>query len=405
MENKISEISELFSNTRKQTLSLCDNLEPEDMVIQPSKNVSPIKWHLGHTTWFFEKFILTEMNENYKPFNKDYNYIFNSYYNSVGEFNPRNKRGALNRPLLKDIIKYRNYVTENILDFIKKTKNNTISFLVELGSNHEQQHQELILMDIKNIFYNNPLMPAFNPIENTSKKKSTNEFLSNSTKKFTYGNNEDIFCYDNELPVAEKDLDPFKIYAMVTNGEWKNFIDDGGYKNHEYWLSDGWDFIKNNKLERPMYWIDNNNYFTLNGVKKIDNDKPVSHISFYEADAYARYKNKRLPSEFELEYYLKQFSKKGNFLENKIYHEVEEDSENVYGNLWVWTNSNYVPYKKYKPYEGNLGEYNNKFMCNQFVLKGGSHSTSKNHIRASYRNFFYPSDTWQFCGVRLADDI
>tara|TARA_B100001115_G_scaffold183429_1_gene182261 strand:- start:304 stop:1521 length:1218 start_codon:yes stop_codon:yes gene_type:complete len=405
MENKISEISELFSNTRKQTLSLCDNLEPEDMVIQPSKNVSPIKWHLGHTTWFFEKFILTEMNENYKPFNKDYNYIFNSYYNSVGEFNPRNKRGALNRPLLKDIIKYRNYVTENILDFIKKTKNNTISFLVELGSNHEQQHQELILMDIKNIFYNNPLMPAFNPIENTSKKKSTNEFFSNSTKKFTYGNDEDIFCYDNELPVAEKDLDPFKIYAMVTNGEWKNFIDDGGYKNHEYWLSDGWDFIKNNKLERPMYWIDNNNYFTLNGVKKIDNDKPVSHISFYEADAYARYKNKRLPSEFELEYYLKQFSKKGNFLENKIYHEVEEDSENVYGNLWVWTNSNYVPYKKYKPYEGNLGEYNNKFMCNQFVLKGGSHSTSKNHIRASYRNFFYPSDTWQFCGVRLADDI
>ncbi len=405
MENKISEISELFSNTRKQTLSLCENLEPEDMVIQPSKNVSPIKWHLGHTTWFFEKFILTEMNENYKPFNKDYNYIFNSYYNSVGEFNPRNKRGALNRPLLKDIIKYRNYVTENILDFIKKTKNNTISFLVELGSNHEQQHQELILMDIKNIFYNNPLMPAFNPIENTSKKKSTNEFFSNSTKKFTYGNDEDIFCYDNELPVAEKYLDPFKIYAMVTNGEWKNFIDDGGYKNHEYWLSDGWDFIKNNKLERPMYWIDNNNYFTLNGVKKIDNDKPVSHISFYEADAYARYKNKRLPSEFELEYYLKQFSKKGNFLENKIYHEVEEDSENVYGNLWVWTNSNYIPYKKYKPYEGNLGEYNNKFMCNQFVLKGGSHSTSKNHIRASYRNFFYPSDTWQFCGVRLADDI
>ena len=405
MENKISEISELFSNTRKQTLSLCDNLEPEDMVIQPSKNVSPIKWHLGHTTWFFEKFILTEMNENYKPFNKDYNYIFNSYYNSVGEFNPRNKRGALNRPLLKDIIKYRNYVTENILDFIKKTKNNTISFLVELGSNHEQQHQELILMDIKNIFYNNPLMPAFNPIENTSKKKSANEFLSKSIKKFTYGNDEDIFCYDNELPVAEKDLDPFKIYAMVTNGEWKNFIDDGGYKNHEYWLSDGWDFVKNNKLERPMYWIDNNNYFTLNGVKKIDNDKPVSHISFYEADAYARYKNKRLPSEFELEYYLKQFSKKGNFLENKIYHEVEEDSENVYGNLWVWTNSNYIPYKKYKPYEGNLGEYNNKFMCNQFVLKGGSHSTSKNHIRASYRNFFYPSDTWQFCGVRLADDI
>ena len=179
MENKISEISELFSKTRHQTLSLCENLEPEDMVIQPSKNVSPLKWHLGHTTWFFEKFILSEMDENYKPFNKDFNYIFNSYYNSVGEYNPRDKRGSLNRPLYKDVVNYRNYVTENIIDFLKKTKNNRTSFLVELGSNHEQQHQELMLMDIKNIFYNNPLMPTYNPINDKSKinESNPNDFI------------------------------------------------------------------------------------------------------------------------------------------------------------------------------------------------------------------------------------
>ena len=405
MENKLSQITELFSKTRQQTLSLCENLEAEDMVIQPSKNVSPLKWHLGHTTWFFEKFILSELDESYKPFNKDYNYIFNSYYNSVGEYNPRNKRGSLNRPILKDVVKYRHYVTENIIDFLKRTKNNRTSFLVELGSNHEQQHQELMLMDIKNIFYNNPLMPTYNSKDDKPATKEKNELILETAKEFKYGNNEDIFCYDNELPVSETQLDPFKMYSFVTNGEWKEFINDGGYKNHEYWLSDGWDFVNNNKLQRPMYWIDNNNYFTLNGVKKIDNEKPVSHISFYEADAFARYKNKRLPTEFELEYFLKQSEKKGNFLENKIFHEVEEKADDVYGNLWAWTSSNYTPYKKYKPYEGNLGEYNNKFMCNQFVLKGGSHSTSINHIRASYRNFFYPSDTWQFCGVRLADDI
>ena len=405
MENKISEISELFSKTRHQTLSLCENLEPEDMVIQPSKNVSPLKWHLGHTTWFFEKFILSEMDENYKPFNKDFNYIFNSYYNSVGEYNPRDKRGSLNRPLFKDVVNYRNYVTENIIDFLKKTKNNRTSFLVELGSNHEQQHQELMLMDIKNIFYNNPLMPTYNPINDKSKINERNELIVKSAEELSYGNDKDVFCYDNELPTAKIKLDPFKIFSFVTIGEWKEFINDGCYQKHQYWLSDGWDFVKNNKLKRPMYWIDNNNYFTLNGVKKLDNNKPVSHISFYEADAFARYKNKRLPSEFEMEYFLKKSEKKGNFLENKVFHEIEEEADSVYGNLWAWTNSNYVPYKKYKPYEGNLGEYNNKFMCNQFVLKGGSHSTSKNHIRASYRNFFYPNDTWQFCGLRLAEDI
>ena len=197
MENKLSQITELFSKTRQQTLSLCENLEAEDMVIQPSKNVSPLKWHLGHTTWFFEKFILSELDESYKPFNKDYNYIFNSYYNSLGEYNPRNKRGSLNRPILKDVVKYRHYVTENIIDFLKSTKNNRTSFLVELGSNHEQQHQELMLMDIKNIFYNNPLMPTYNSNDDKPTAKQENELTLETSKKFKYGNNEDIFCYDN----------------------------------------------------------------------------------------------------------------------------------------------------------------------------------------------------------------
>ena len=403
MRNKSSQIEKLFLDTRLQTISLCNSLEPEDMVLQTSENVSPIKWHLGHTTWFFEKFILSELDANYKPFNKDYNFIFNSYYNSVGQFNPRNKRGHLNRPLLKDVIKYRDHVTENIISFTKKSNNNRISFLIELGINHEQQHQELMLMDVKNIFYNNPMMPAFNKIENTSSTKAGNELKLKTTLSFTYGHDEDSFCYDNELPKSITQLDPFTIFAFVTNKEWKEFINDGGYKNHEYWLSDGWDYINKNKIDKPMYWIDKNNYFTLNGLKKIEDDKPVSHISFYEANAYANYKNKRLPSEFELEFFLKKSKKEGNFMDNKIYQEIEEEKDYIYGKLWAWSNSNYTPYKKYKPYEGNLGEYNNKFMCNQFVLKGGSHSTPKSHVRASYRNFYYPNDRWQFSGVRLAD--
>ncbi len=401
---------EYFLNTRSVTLELVKNLSAEDMVVQPRDFVSPIKWHLGHTTWFFEKFILIPFHKKYKSFSKDFNFIFNSYYNSAGPFNSRDKRGFLNRPLLDDVLKYRKYVDENLFDFFSKDKSKSTRFLLELGINHEQQHQELILMDIKNIFFSNPLKPKFNTLVNSkSKIKCKNDFVLKNNKEFIYGCDQKAFFYDNESPANSCQVEPIKLGSYVTNLDWKNFIKDGGYKSHQYWLSDGWDFIEKNYIDKPLYWIDQSHQFTLNGVIKIDDYLPVSHISFYEACAFAKYKNQRLPTEFEVEYFLGNCQLKGNFLEQRNFSEVdycESTYKNcLFGNLWLWTSSNYVPYKNYKPYKSELMEYNSKFMCNQFVLKGGSFGTASKHIRSSYRNFYYPFNRWQFCGLRLVEDF
>ncbi len=396
---------------RQLTENLVSNLEPEDMVVQSKDYVSPTKWHLGHTTWFFEKFLLLPYLKNYKCYSNDFNYVFNSYYNSAGPFNSREKRGLLNRPLIRDVFNYRKYVDENLVELFEKAQPISRKLLLELGINHEQQHQELILMDIKDVFYSNPLKPSF---QKSVKKKEQIKFFKNSFKltsheDFSVGCQTNTFCYDNELPINKYSLQPFKLGSYVTNEEWKNFIKEGGYQSHEFWLSDGWNFINNNNINKPLYWIDNENYFTLRGVKKIDDSLPVSHLSFYEACAFAKYKKKRLPTEFEIEYFLQKTSKEGNFLENKDFQEIDYNNQShknkLFGNLWVWTSSNYVPYKNYKPYRQELMEYNSKFMCNQFVLKGGSYGTPSNHIRSSYRNFYYPSDRWQFAGVRLAQDL
>ena len=401
---------EYFFNTRAVTLELIKNLSAEDMVIQPQDFVSPIKWHLGHTTWFFEKFILIPFHKNYKFFSKDFNFIFNSYYNSAGPFNSRDKRGFLNRPLLDEILNYRKHVDENLFDFFSKEQSKQKKFLLELGINHEQQHQELILMDIKNIFFSNPLKPTFNDLDVCkSQKKCKNNFLLEDHKEFTYGCDQQSFFYDNESPSNICKVEPIKLSSYVTNNEWKNFINDGGYESHQFWLSDGWDYIKKNSIDKPLYWIDNSNQFTLNGVTKIDDRLPVSHISFYEACAYAKYKNLRLPTEFEVEYFLGNCRKEGNFLEQRNFSEVDYCGLNykdcLFGNLWLWTSSNYVPFKKYKPYKSELMEYNSKFICNQFVLKGGSYGTAIKHIRSSYRNFYYPFNRWQFCGLRLVKEL
>lgn len=396
---------------RQLTENLVSNLEPEDMVVQTKDYVSPTKWHLGHTTWFFEKFLLLPYLKNYKCYSNDFNYVFNSYYNSAGPFNSREKRGLLNRPLLRDVISYRKYVDENLVNLFEKAQPKSRKLLLELGINHEQQHQELILMDIKDVFYSNPLKPCF---QKSVKKKGVSKFFKNSFKltnheDFSVGCQTNTFCYDNELPTNKYSLQPFKLDSYVTNEEWKNFIKEGGYQSHEYWLSDGWNFINKNDINKPLYWIDNENYFTLRGVKKIEDSLPVSHVSFYEACAFAKYKKKRLPTEFELEYFLQKTPKEGNFLEDKNFQEInyhnETQKNKLFGNLWIWTSSNYVPYKNYKPYRQELMEYNSKFMCNQFVLKGGSYGTPSNHIRSSYRNFYYPSDRWQFAGVRLVQDL
>ena len=400
-----------FLNTRNLTKELIINLEPEDMVVQTKNHVSPTKWHLGHTTWFYEKFLLIPFLNNYKCFSKDFNYVFNSYYNSAGPFNSRDKRGFLNRPLLKEVINYREYVEENLVHLFKKDQSQSNKLLLELGINHEQQHQELMLMDIKDVFYSNPLKPSYQEkkINNEQRKFSKNEFKLSEDTDFSFGCQNNTFCYDNELPINKFVLQPFILGPYITNGEWKNFIKEGGYKSHEFWLSDGWDFINKNNIDKPLYWIDYENYYTLNGVKKIADSFPVSHLSFYEACAFAKFSKKRLPTEFEIEYLLQKNDKKGNFLDDKNFQEIDYQTETnkhkLYGNLWVWTSSNYVPYKNYKPYKQDLMEYNSKFMCNQFVLKCGSFGTPLNHIRSSYRNFYYPSDRWQFCGIRLVEDL
>ena len=399
-----------YTSTRSRTLKLVKNLTPEDMVIQTNEFVSPTKWHLGHTSWFFEKFILLPNLKGYKIFHENFNFVFNSYYNSAGYFNQRDKRGFLNRPSFEEVLNYRNYIDENINLLFKNNVNNSLKFLLALGVNHEQQHQELILMDIKNVFYQNPLKPTYiNSKIKNNEKYFRNEFILNNSEKFKYGHSSESFCYDNETPSNFSTLEPFNIKPFVTNLEWKEFIEDGGYKSHEFWLSDGWNFINKNNINKPMYWFDKNYYFTLSGEKKIDDNLPVSHISFYEANAFARYKNLRLPNEFEIEFFLKKQTVKGNFLEEENFCETDYNNFNLknvlYGNLWLWTSSNYVPYKNYKCFENELMEYNSKFMCNQFVLKGGSFATSQHHIRSSYRNFYYPHDRWQFSGLRLVEDL
>ena len=403
-----------FDKQRGVTIDLIKTLTVDDMNIQTEEFVSPTKWHLAHTTWFFEKVILEKFSKNYISYNKNYTDIFNSYYQSYGNPLPRNKRKLLSRPSVEEILDYRKEINKRILNLLntKVIKNNKFIFLLNVGINHEQQHQELILMDILNVFFNNPLKPLFNTTvkSNFSKKnhKLDEEFFFFENINFnTIGSVNDDFCFDNELPAFKIQINPFEISkSCVTNLQWKEFIKSGGYNNSKIWLSDGFDFIKKKKINKPMYWLDENYYFSLNGVRKIIDDSPVTNISFYEADAYARWRGKRLPTEIELEALLGRQKVQGNFLNKKIFEPLnlfdDGDVKNLFGNVWEWTSSAYLPYQSYKPWEDELAEYNGKFMCNQIVLKGGSCFTPHSHIRSSYRNFFYPSDRWACNGFRLA---
>ena len=406
-KDKVHDLLLSIKLLRNQTNKLVEKLEIDDQVIQTANYVSPIKWHLGHTSWFFEKFVLSKYCKNYKLFSKDYDFIFNSYYETISHFNLREKRGNLSRPSLSEVNRYRLHVDKN-LDLLFDIHDVDLENLLNIAFNHEQQHQELILMDIKHILFSNINKPMFikkkDGIDCFLKKKK-NEFILDSPVETKYGYDGSEFSFDNERPTSSMRLTPFILTDFVTNEDWIRFIEDKGYSRPELWLSDGWKFIKKNNINKPMYWINNNLLFSLNGVEKINVNSPVSHISFYEAMAFARYKNSTLPSEFELEYVLKMSKKSGNFLENKVFKEHSYNSErfygNFYGNLWVWSSSPYLPYNNYNSYKESLSEYNGKFMCNQFVLKGGSFATSINHIRATYRNFYYPHDRWQFSGLRL----
>lgn len=413
------ELISLFLHTRAQTESLCENLAIEDYVIQSIEDVSPPKWHLAHVSWFFETFILSPFLPNYKIFDSYFSYLFNSYYQAVSKPFPRPKRGLLSRPTVAEIYNYRKHVDEHMIALFNLNQqeiDKKIFPLTILGIHHEQQHQELLLMDIKYNFFINPLLPSYSP--NKIKQNNSTiplEFIEVESGLVDIGFAEQQFCFDNERPKHQTFLNPYRIAnRLITNKEYLEFIGDKGYQNPQWWLSDGWDKLQNEHWTSPLYWLNQDDewyQFTLSGLQKLNLNEPVCHLNFYEANAYASWANKRLPLEEEWEHFVKtkklKVSDKNNFLETKQFHPKAAQSnlsQQFFGNLWEWTASPYQPYPGFKPVKGALGEYNGKFMVNQMVLRGGSCLTPKRHIRATYRNFFQPEKRWQCSGLRLADN-
>lgn len=419
---KKEQLISIFQKVRKQTEALCQPLAIEDYVIQSIEDVSPPKWHLAHSSWYFETFLLTAFIPNYQVFHPAFPYLFNSYYQKIGIPYPRARRGVLSRPRVEEIFDYRHHVDRHVLGLIDDAEEDLfikISPLVILGLHHEQQHQELLLMDIKYNFSVNPLFPDYN--------KSRGDRITNN-QKLTYsemtggivniGYHEDDFCFDNELPRHKTFLEPYSISnQLVTNADYLEFIDADGYAQPEWWLADGWECIQKNNWHAPLYWqrINNEWYlFTLNGLAPLNPAEPVSHVSYYEAEAFARWCGARLPTEEEWEHFVVANHLKPDiqyFMESGIYHPQVTEHQNTaspqqfYGVLWEWTASSYLPYPGYQPLKGALGEYNGKFMANQMVLRGGCCATPFSHIRSTYRNFFQPDKRWQFSGIRLANTL
>ncbi len=402
-------LSTSFAAVRNQTLALIADLRAEDTVVQSMSDVSPTKWHLAHVTWFFERFVLEPHLSGYARFDEQFHYLFNSYYYTAGEMHARSKRGLLTRPTLQQILDYRSYVDTAMQQLLQTgTETPGVSQVVTLGIHHEQQHQELLLTDIKHVFSCNPLRP---PVSELLQTKSTATLPAYSFSEGQSGIHEigavsNSFSFDNETPRHDTLLHPHKIgNRLVSNAEYRNFIEAGGYQQSELWLSDGWATIKERGWQRPLYWDENlAREFTLGGDVDIDDNGPVCHISYYEADAYARWAGARLPTEFEWESAASELPVEGNLLESAYWHPVASNKQQFFGDVWEWTSSSYAPYPGFTPLAGSLGEYNGKFMCNQMSVRGGSCVTSAKHIRASYRSFFYPDARWQFLGIRLAMD-
>ena len=407
-----------FKAVRSFTEELTKPLKTEDFVIQSMPDVSPTKWHLGHTSWFFEAFVLKDAIKNYKSLNPNYSYIFNSYYVLIGERFIRGNRGFLSRPTVEDVFNYRKYVDENVIRFIEKCSEKDYqkyTSILEIGFNHEQQHQELLLTDIKHVLSFNPLNPVYKKVKIPLGKEKKLNWLTFEEGIYQIGNSGANFCYDNETPEHKNYLQPFQLSSrLITNAEYLEFIETDAYTRQDLWLSDGWVVIEKENWKAPLYWkkIENKWWnFTLSGLKEISMNEPVTHISYYEAEAFARWAGVRLPTEFEWEVAAKNIKIKGNFVDGKHYHPIpcDENSTNdlkqMYGDVWEWTQSAFLPYPGFKTLPGALGEYNGKFMSGQMVLKGGSCATYSNHIRKTYRNFFPPHSRWQFMGLRLAKDI
>ncbi len=407
-----------FREIRKQTEAICAPLEVEDYVVQPMIDVSPPKWHLGHVTWFWETFLLQAFKNPYKPYHALYNFLFNSYYESIGERVMRQKRGDLSRPTVKEVYAYRHAITEAMLDLIEtvsEAKWSEFLALLELGLNHEQQHQELLLTDIKFILAQNPTKPIYRHAPRRSGIEIESKMIEIAGGKHCIGYNGTGFCFDNEQPHHAVWIDDFKLQnRLVTNREYLEFIEDGGYRDFRHWLSEGWEWVQREGWSAPLYWEQRDGEwveYTLSGIEPLNLNAPVCHISYFEAEAFASWKGKRLPTEAEWEVAASKtnVSAKHVLLNSGFLHpqppdEVLDGFYDFLGNVWEWTNSAYLPYPRYQHSSGAVGEYNGKFMSNQMVLRGGSVATPESHIRATYRNFFHTDKRWQFSGIRLAED-
>ncbi|AXO79487.1 ergothioneine biosynthesis protein EgtB [Olleya aquimaris] len=381
----MDDILNQYLTTRQYTNTLCKPLQTEDFTPQSAAFASPPKWHIAHTTWFFEEMILKTYSPNYQIFDNEYSYLFNSYYNTIGKRIERHNRGLITRPNIDIVFKYRDYVDQHMTQLLKTTDNETIKSLTVLGVNHEQQHQELLLTDLKYTFSLNPICPKYTDLNFVEDTNTDTGWLDVTEGVYNIGHDTDGFCFDNELGMHKAYIQPFSINkALVTNQEFIEFIEADGYKTANYWLDEGWHWINSNKITQPLYWIKIKNtwhHYTLSGLKPVNPDAILSHISYFEAAAFAFYKGMRLPTEFEWEVASKHLN---------------------WGKRWEWTNSAYLPYPNFEIAKGAVGEYNGKFMSNQMVLRGASVATSKNHSRHTYRNFFQSHTQWQFAGIRLA---
>ena len=398
-----------FRNVRRLTERLCAPLEAEDYQLQSMPDCSPPKWHLAHTAWFFETFVLAVHARDFRPFHPRFGYLFNSYYDAVGDRWPRPARGLLSRPTVRDVYAYRRSVDERMLALFETAAAHTLEAvapLVELGLNHEQQHQELLLTDLKHAFGLNPLRPVYSPpaVEPPAADATPLVWEEHPAGVRQVGHAGDGFAFDNEGPRHRAFVEAFRMASRpVTVGEFLAFIEAGGYDRPEFWLSDGWAARQRNGWTAPLYWDRDGSLFTLRGVQPLDPAEPVCHVSFYEADAYARWAGARLPTEAEWETAACGRPVAGNFLDSERLHPANNCGA-FYGDVWAWTASPYAAYPGYRPADGALGEYNGKFMCNQMVLRGGSCATPAAHVRPTYRNFFPPDARWQFSGLRLAKD-
>ena len=410
-----------FREVRNFTTGLCAELEPEDCVVQSMPDVSPTKWHIAHTTWFFETFILKKWMPGYRPEVPQYAYLFNSYYNAAGDMHRRDLRGLISRPTVKEAQRYRSSIDsyiDNLLSNVDENFLDEIEPLLILGIHHEQQHQELLVTDIKHVFAQNPLYPVFreHKADIVPAKGAPMQFVDFEETVAGIGHEGSDFSYDNEGPHHRALIPGFSLASRpVTNGEFLEFMEAGGYVRPEFWLSLGWMTVNEQRWQAPLYWVERDGVwwnFTLSGFRLVDENEPVTHVSYFEADAFANWRGARLPTEFEWERAALDCPIEGNFVENERFHpqpsaalKQDRPLHQMFGDVWEWTRSAYSPYPGYRAAPGALGEYNGKFMCNQYVLRGGSCATSHSHIRRTYRNFFQPEKRWQFTGIRLARDL